>query len=131
LLQHSVSVYVQKDPQAACHKPQHCDDMILRRLNSTRATRIPCPEARVIQKVVINQFLNLLDDELEGKEYLCGDGFSAADIHFYGLMKMMVMQVAEWVLSPGRKNVAAYFKRMDGRKASQDALAPFGIEVSL
>ncbi len=44
---------------------------------------------------------------------------------------MMVMQVAEWVPSPGRKNVAAYFKRMDGRKASQDALAPFGIEVSL
>lgn len=96
-----------------------------------KGNRIPCPEARVIQKVVINQFLNLLDDELEGKEYLCGDRFSAADIHFYGLMKMMVMQVAEWVLSPGRKNVAAYFERMDGRKASQDALAPFGIEVSL
>jgi len=28
LLQHLVSDYVQKDPQAACHKLQHCDDMI-------------------------------------------------------------------------------------------------------
>ncbi|KAF2794348.1 glutathione S-transferase [Melanomma pulvis-pyrius CBS 109.77] len=95
-----------------------------------KGNRTPNPEARVTQKVVINQFLNLLDDQLEGKTYLCGDRFSAADIHFYGLLKMMVMQVAEWVLSPGRKNVAAYFKRMDERKASQEALAPFPSHVS-
>ncbi|KAB8275182.1 hypothetical protein BDV30DRAFT_236884 [Aspergillus minisclerotigenes] len=76
-----------------------------------KGNRLPCPEARVTQKVMINQFLNLLDDDLEGKTYLCGDRFSAADIHFFGLMKQMVDQVAPWVLSPGRLNVEAYWKR--------------------
>jgi len=96
-----------------------------------KGNRIPVPEARVAQKVAINQFLNLLDDQLEGKEYLCGNRFSAADIHFYGLMKIMIMQVAEWVLLPGRKNVVAYFERMDAREASKKALQPFGAKVSV
>ncbi|KAB8262088.1 glutathione S-transferase [Aspergillus pseudonomiae] len=96
-----------------------------------KGNRIPCPEARVTQKVVINQFLNLLDDQLEGKTYLCGDRFSAADIHFYGLMKQMVEQVAPWVLSPGRLNVEAYWKRMGEREKSKAAVAPFGSRVTL
>ncbi|KAM0242904.1 hypothetical protein ACHAP5_007087 [Fusarium lateritium] len=96
-----------------------------------KGNRLPTPEARVAQKVTINQFLNLLDDQLEGKEFLCGSRFSAADIHFYGLLMMMVMQVAQWVLSPGRKNVAAYFERLDAREASQKALEPFGPKVSV
>ena len=33
-----------------------------------KGNRTPIPEARTIQKVVINQFLNLLDDQMEGKE---------------------------------------------------------------
>lgn len=91
-----------------------------------KGNRIPIPEALVVQKVTINQFLNLLDDQLEGKEYLCGSCFSAADIHYYGLLKMMVMQVAQRVLSPGRQNA-----RMDARRASQQALQPFGSKVSV
>lgn len=96
-----------------------------------KGNRTPIPEARVVQKVRINQFLNLLDDQLEGKQYLCGSRFSAADIHFYGLMQMMVTQVAKWVLSPGRKNVVAYFERLDARKASKQALELFGSKVSV
>ncbi|XEV07545.1 hypothetical protein FSHL1_012832 [Fusarium sambucinum] len=95
-----------------------------------KGNRLPTPEVRVAQKVTINQFLNLLDDQLEGKEYLCGPRFSAADIHFYGLLKMMVMQVVPWVLSPGRKNVVSYFARIDARNASQQALKPFESTVS-
>lgn len=95
-----------------------------------KGNRLPIPEARVAQKVTINQFLNLLDDQLEGKEYLCGSRFSAADVHFYGLVKMMVF-VAEWILSPGRKNVVAYFERMDARAASKQALELFGSRVSV
>ncbi|KAM0227592.1 hypothetical protein ACHAPO_011387 [Fusarium lateritium] len=95
-----------------------------------KGNRLPTPEVRVAQKVTINQFLNLLDDQLEGKEYLCGSRFSAADIHFYGLLKMMVMQVVPWVLSPGRKNVVSYFARIDARNASQQALKPFESTVS-
>ncbi|OAL56179.1 glutathione S-transferase [Pyrenochaeta sp. DS3sAY3a] len=89
-----------------------------------KGNRTPCPEARTVQKTVINQFLNLLDDELEGKTYLCGDRFSAADVHFFGLVKLMVDHVAPWFNAPGRRNVAAYFERMNSRKATQEALAP-------
>jgi glutathione S-transferase len=95
-----------------------------------KGNRLPIPEARMVQKVTINQFLNLLDDQLEGKEYLCGSRFSAADIHFYGLMKIMIVQIAPWVLSPGRKNVVAYFERMDAREASKKAFESFGTKVS-
>ncbi|KGO57818.1 Glutathione S-transferase, N-terminal [Penicillium expansum] len=37
-----------------------------------KGNRIPVPEARVIQKVTINQFLNRLDDELEEKSSSMG-----------------------------------------------------------
>jgi glutathione S-transferase len=94
--------------------------------------RLPTPEARVNQKVVINQFLNLLDDELEGKTFLCGERFSAADVHFFGLVDIMAKQVADWVIAPSRRNVAAYFKRMNERDASQKALAgPMNSHVSV
>ena len=81
------------------------------------------------QKVAINQALNLLDDQLEGKTWLCGDRFSAADVHFYGLMKMMSMQVSEWMLLPGRDNFLAYWMRLDEREASQKALQNFPSKV--
>lgn len=96
-----------------------------------KGNRLPTPTAQVNEKVTINQFLNRLDDDLEGRAWLCGDRFSAADIHFYGLVKMMVMGPASWVLSPGRKNVEAYFTRMDGRTASIEALKPFSSTVSV
>lgn len=72
----------------------------------------------------------MLDDQLEGKTWLCGDGFSAADIHFYGLMKMMIMQGCEWMLLPGRENSLAYWRRLDKRKTSQKALQGFLAKVS-
>ncbi|KAM0277837.1 hypothetical protein ACHAQH_005541 [Verticillium albo-atrum] len=87
-----------------------------------KGNRIPIPEARVSGKVSINQLLNRLDDELESKMYIAGDRFSAADIHLYGLLKMMVLgdaAPAKWVLLPERTNVLEYFKRMDERPASK------------
>ena len=96
-----------------------------------KGNRIPCPEARVIEKVVINQYLNLLDEHLEGKSYLCGERFSAADVHFYGLVSMMIEAVAGWMNSPGRRNVAAYLQRMADRPATKRALTPFSSKVSL
>nr|POE75495.1 glutathione s-transferase gst-6.0 [Quercus suber] len=48
--------------------------------------RLPVPEARMTQKLMINQALNQLEDDLEGKSWLCGERFSAADVHFAGGM---------------------------------------------
>lgn len=95
-----------------------------------KGNRIPTPAAQINQKITINKFLNLSDDELEGKTWLCGDRFSAADIHFYGLMSMM-RQAVPWLDSPTRKNVAAYISNMDQREASQKANELFGSSVSV
>ncbi|KAF2137052.1 uncharacterized protein K452DRAFT_291848 [Aplosporella prunicola CBS 121167] len=81
--------------------------------------RTPVPEARLGQKVAINQALNRLDEELEGKTWLCGDRFSAADILLYGLTAQLIEVVTPWVLAPGRKNVVQYFKRMEEREKSK------------
>jgi glutathione S-transferase len=89
-----------------------------------RGNRTPCPEARLPGKLAINRALNRLDDELDGRQYLCGDRFSAADIHFYGLIKLMLVPMP-WVADPAWKNFKAYLERMDARRASQDAVQPF------
>ncbi|EXL44549.1 hypothetical protein FOCG_13519 [Fusarium oxysporum f. sp. radicis-lycopersici 26381] len=91
--------------------------------------RIPILEARLAQKVTIQQYLNLLDEQLEGKKYLCGERFSAADVHFYSLTKGKTTGMAPWILHPGRKNVVRYFERMDAREASKKALEVFGARV--
>lgn len=100
-------------------------------LDSYKGNRLPTPEARLNQKVMISQFLNHLDDELEGKTWLCGERFTVADIHFYGLVKLMAMQPAPWVLSETRKNDAAYFKRMDERESCKSAMGLFDAKVSV
>jgi glutathione S-transferase len=95
-----------------------------------KGNRIPTPAAQINQKVTINKFLNLLDDELEGKTWLCGERFSAADVHFYGLMTMM-REAVPWLNTHTRKNVAAYSSRMDQREASKKAMEAFGSSVSV
>ncbi|KAH0288871.1 hypothetical protein KCU62_g4823, partial [Aureobasidium sp. EXF-3399] len=92
--------------------------------------RIPTPAAQINHKSTIDKFLNLWDDELEGKTWLCGDRFSAADIHFYGLM-FMTRQMVPWLDFPTRENVAAYISNMDQREASQKANGLFGSSVSV
>ncbi|RSL83725.1 hypothetical protein CEP51_004330 [Fusarium floridanum] len=89
-----------------------------------RGNRIPCPEARLWQKVNICQALNRFDDDLEKKKWLCGDRFSAADIHLYGLMKLMCASMP-FLNDPGRKNLAGWWERMDDRPASKKSLECF------
>ncbi|KAK7408896.1 hypothetical protein QQX98_008957 [Neonectria punicea] len=94
-----------------------------------RGHRIPIPEARVLQKVQINRALNMLDDDLEAKKYLCGDRFSTADIFLYGILKQMLF-IAPWVIVSGRLNVAEWFKRMDDRDCCRKGLKGFREHVS-
>ena len=41
--------------------------------------------------------------------YLCCDKFSAADMHFYGLVRLMTFDV-KFMLAPGRKKVMRYLR---------------------
>jgi glutathione S-transferase len=93
--------------------------------------RIPIPEARLAQKVTIQQYLNPLDEQLEGKKHLCGERLSAADIHFYALMKGKTTGMAPWILHQGRTNVVKHFERMDDREASKKASEAFGTRVEV
>jgi len=89
-----------------------------------RGHRIPVPEAQLVDKIVTNQGLNRLDEELEGKEYICGNRVTMADVTLYGFMSMMV-HVAPWLNPPGRTNVAAWFNRMKERETTKRATKPF------
>lgn len=57
----------------------------------------------MIRKVTVGRFLNLLDQQLEGKEYLSGPRCFASDIHLYELLKMLIIDPAKCVLSLGRR----------------------------
>lgn len=96
-----------------------------------RGNRVPVPEAQLANKVSVNQGLNLLDDHLEdGRSFICGDRFSAADIHLYGMLKVMSF-TADWLNPSGRTAVAAWMKRMDEREASAESLKVFGSKVKV
>ena len=81
----------------------------------------------------ISQSLNLLDDELEGKPFLCGERFSAADIHLCGIINDMVdrCSIGPWMKDPARKNVVEYLERIGKRQAAKDAEIPFTSKVSV
>lgn len=88
--------------------------------------RIPCPESRMTTKLRINVALNLIESDLEGRVWVCGERFSAADILTYGLLKKVVSSGgAEWVLHPARRNWVAWWERMEGREASKEAIKVF------
>lgn len=97
-----------------------------------KGNRIPIPEARMVEKIRINQALNLLDAQLEGKTWLCGDRFTVADIHFYALLQQMVAAgVCSWIINPGRRNFVAYWNRLAQRPAFQEGLKGFPARVDL
>ena len=82
----------------------------------------------LVDKIVTNQGLNRLDDELEGKEYICGSRVTMADLMLYGFMSMM-LQVAPWLNPPGRTKVAAWFERMSARETTKRATHTFSGHV--
>ncbi|KAH8804429.1 glutathione S-transferase domain-containing protein [Xylogone sp. PMI_703] len=94
-----------------------------------KGTRLPIPEARLIQKIQINQHLNSWDLELEGKDFLCGHRFSAADIFLWGTLKLI--PDTEWVYDPSRKNFMGWWQRMEARDKSKEALTIFGPRVDV
>jgi glutathione S-transferase len=95
-----------------------------------RGNRLPVPAARLAEKLAANQGLNRLDDELEGKAFICGDQISMADILLYAFMVTMSF-VTPWLKPSGRKNVAAWYERMGARETCQKALESFKEHVSV
>jgi glutathione S-transferase len=94
-----------------------------------KGTRLPIPEARLIQKIQINQNLNRWDLELEKKQFLCGNRFSAADIFVWGILKLV--PDTEWVYDSSRKNFMTWWNNIDGREKSKLALSTFADTINV
>jgi glutathione S-transferase len=96
--------------------------------NLYRGNRVLQPEAQRSHRLAAEVGLNHLDDDLEGRAFLCGDEISTADIVLYGFMGAMSFGVP-WLNPPGRTNVAAWFERMAARPASQKMMQPLQARV--
>ncbi len=75
------------------------------------------PEASAGLKKVAQNRLAWLDGQLAGKEFLCGNRFTLADILLYGFLEFggSVGQP----LDPQNKNVAAWFARVKARPSAK------------
>ncbi len=70
-------------------------------------------------KATLAKLFALLERELKGKTYICGDDFTAADImlgYDLNLCKLIQISFADY------PNVAAYFERLTARPAFQKAV---------
>ena len=95
-----------------------------------RGNRVLTPAAQQDNRLIADRGLNQLDDDLSGRDFLCGDRPMMADILLYGFMATSV-SVVPWLNPPGRTNVAAWFQRMADRPASAKAMDSFEAQVSL
>ena len=69
------------------------------------------PEAADDLKAIAQERLTWLDKQLDGKEYICGDRFSLADIMFYCFIKWGTE--AGQPLNPENINVAKLLEKLD------------------
>jgi glutathione S-transferase len=74
------------------------------------------PHAADDLKTVAQERISWLDGQLEGKQYICGDRFTLADILLYGFLEFGG-QVGQ-PLNPDNKNIVAWFERVKGRPSA-------------
>lgn len=75
------------------------------------------PELADRGRMRLGHFFTVLDDRLNGREYLAIDGFSLADITAF-----VVVDFAKWVKAtpePEQTHLAAWFERVGGRPSMQ------------
>jgi glutathione S-transferase len=81
-----------------------------------RGHRVPQSGGRLENKLSAMQGLNLIDDTLQDLDFLGGSMPAMADILLFAFISGMQI-VTPWLLPPGRRNVAAWFERMEERPA--------------
>ncbi|WP_170317728.1 glutathione S-transferase family protein [Paroceanicella profunda] len=83
--------------------------------------RTLAPEAQRFHRLLAEQGMNMLDEEMEARHYICGDKMMLADILLFGTMFTMSMTGA-WINNPNRKNLAAWSERMRVSGSARAAL---------
>lgn len=75
------------------------------------------PEQSDPAKKVGQHYLGWLNNEMEGKEFLCGDRLTLADIHLFGFLDFG-MNMAAQPINPEHTNILAWYERMKARPSS-------------
>lgn len=65
---------------------------------------------------------DILDDGLKENQWLLADRSSVKDNYFNAPVSSMA-HLAEWLISPTRKNVTSYFKKMKARDTNKATTA--------
>jgi len=74
------------------------------------------PEASGDLKAIAQERLTWLDSQLEGKDYICGDRFTLADIMLYCFLNFG--STVGQVLNEENKNIAALYKKIDSLESA-------------
>lgn len=98
--------------------------------NAYRGHRILMPEARRSNRLLADQGLNQLDEDLDGRSFIAGDDLTTADVLLFGFMGSTTASgEIPWLNVPQRPNVAAWFDRMGAREASRKMMTPLQTRV--
>lgn len=85
-----------------------------------RGHRILQPEATRSNRMMAEQGLNRLDEEIRHQAFIGGDEISMADIILYAFMATtMVKDDSEWFNVPQRPSIAVWYERMSARGTTQ------------
>jgi len=74
------------------------------------------PDAANDLKAIAQERLAWLDKQLEGKEFICGDRFSLADIMFYCFLHFG--STVGQSINPDNTNIVSLFEKIGGRESS-------------
>ena len=74
------------------------------------------PDAADDLKAIAQERLAWLDKQLEGKEFICGDRFSLADIMFYCFLHFG--STVGQSINPDNTNIVSLFEKIGGRESS-------------
>ena len=82
------------------------------------------PEMKTVQLGVIDRRLNALEKMLDGKAYIMGEKFSAADAYLFTVLNwtnMLKLDVSKW------PNIKAYMARVAARPKVQETMKAEGL----
>ncbi|QQA44300.1 glutathione S-transferase family protein [Pelagovum pacificum] len=83
--------------------------------------RTLAPEGQRYHRLLADQGMNRLNEEIEGRDYICGDRMMLADIILFSCMFTMSF-TGSWINNPNRIHLAAWFARMHSSASARAAL---------
>jgi len=68
-------------------------------------------------RTTVEKFMHFLDKQLDGKQYICCDRFTAADINAFTTMAFA--RVVDIRIRPEQENLKAWFERIKERPSAK------------